>query len=356
MTVPGQPAARPEPQPVLSPLTGAAIFLVLSVMSGGEIQARDLLADLAGVQRSVGFRQPEGQLTCVAGVGSTVWDRLFDGPCPAELHPFRELAGPQHRAICTPGDLLFHIRAKHMDLCFEMATQIMNRFAGAVTTDDEIHGFRYFDERDLLGFVDGTENPGGHHAEEAVLIGADDPAFSGSSYVIVQKYIHDMAAWNALTTEEQELVMDRTKLTDIELPDDVKPARSHVALTTIYGPDSAQRQIVRDNMPFGSRGQDEFGTYFIGYAATPPVTQQMLVNMFIGNPPGSYDRILDFSTPVTGGLFFVPSAAFLDAPPAPPVTVAATGRAPESSPAQPATSSAADGSLRIGSLKDIPEA
>ena len=351
MTVPGQPAARPAPQPVLSPLTGAAIFLVLSVISGGETEARDLLADLAGVQRSVGFRLPEGQLTCVAGIGSAAWDRLFGGPRPAELHPFRELAGPRYRAVRTPGDLLFHIRAKHMDLCFETAAQIMNRLAGAVTVEDEVHGFRYFDERDLLGFVDGTENPGGHHAEEAVLIGGEDPAFNGGSYVIVQKYIHDMAAWNALTTEEQELVIGRTKLTNIELPDDVKPARSHVALTTIYGADGAQRQIVRDNMPFGSPGQGEFGTYFIGYAATPAVTEQMLVNMFIGSPPGSYDRILDFSTAVTGGLFFVPSAAFLDDPPAPPVAAAATGRAAGGSPAQPATSAAADGSLRIGSLK-----
>ena len=134
----------------------------------------------------------------------------------------------------------------------------------------------------------------------------------------MQKYLHDLAAWNALTVEEQEKAIGRTKLSDIEMPDDVKPANSHVALNTIVDPDGTERQILRDNMPFGEVGRGEFGTYFIGYAATPSVTEQMLANMFIGDPPGNYDRILDFSTAVTGCLFFVPSADFLDDLPDPP--------------------------------------
>jgi porphyrinogen peroxidase len=335
--------AKAIPQPVLSPLTGAAIFLVLSVNVGGEQAARDLLSDLAGLQRSVGVRIPEGTLTCVAGVSSGGWDRLFGGPRPAGLHPFRELAGAKHRAVATPGDLLFHIRAKHMDLCFELAAQLMDRLTGWVTVADEVFGFRYFDERDLLGFVDGTENPGGQAAADAVLVGAEDPPFAGGSYVIVQKYLHDMAAWNALPAEEQEKVIGRTKLSNIELPDDVKPADSHVALNTITGPGGEQRQILRDNMPFGSPGHGEYGTYFIGYAKTSAVTEQMLSNMFIGRPPGNYDRVLDFSTAVTSGLFFVPSASFLEDPLRPPA---------RSTPADPPSPS--DGSLRIGSLNRSP--
>jgi putative iron-dependent peroxidase len=334
---------------VLSPLTGAAIFLVLLVKPGGEQAARDLLPDVAGLQRSVGFRLPEGGLTCVAGVSSAGWDRMFGGNRPAELHPFRELAGPKYCAVATPGDLLFHIRAKHMDLCFELATHLMERLTGWVTVDDEVHGFRYFDERDLLGFVDGTENPTGRVAADAVLIGEEDPAFAGGSYVIVQKYLHDMRAWNALAVEEQERVIGRAKLSDIELPDEVKPGNSHVALTTVTGPGGEERQILRDNMPFGSVGRGEFGTYFIGYAATPGVTEQMLTNMFIGRPPGNYDRILDFSTPVTGGLYFVPSAAFLDDPPGPPDRAADAQQSPGYD-APPGTSPPPDGSLRIGSL------
>lgn len=327
-----------EPQPVVSPLTAAAIFLVVVMRPGGEDTVRDLLADVAGLQRSVGFRLPGGALQAVVAIGSDAWDRLFSGPRPAELHPFRELYGPRHRAPATPGDLLFHVRANRMDLCFEFAAQVMARLAGAATVADEVHGFRYFDERDLIGFVDGTESPGGAAGERAALVGSEDPEFAGGSYVIVQKYLHNFAAWKALTVEEQENVIGRTKLDDIELPDDLKPANSHVALNTVTGADGEERQIVRANMPFGDVGRGEFGTYFIGYAATASVTEEMLRNMFLGRPPGVTDRILDFSAAVTGGLFFAPSADFLDDLPDPP------GAQAPASPSRPA-------SLGIGSLK-----
>ena len=318
MTGSSESATGPVAQPVLSPLTGAAIFLIVTIDPGGEAAARALLADCAGLQRSVGFRIPDGGLSCVAGVGSAAWDRLFSGPRPAELHPFPEIVGARHRAMSTPGDLLFHIRAVQMDLCFELAGQIMDRLRGKVGVVEEIHGFKYFDERDLLGFVDGTENPSGQAAFDAVTVGSADRAFAGGSYVVVQKYLHDMAAWNALSTEDQEKAVGRYKLSDIEMPDDVKPADSHVALNTIEEPDGTQRQILRANMPFGEVGRGEFGTYYIAYAATPSVTELMLSHMFIGDPPGNYDRILDFSTAVTGTLFFVPSQDFLDDVPDPP--------------------------------------
>jgi porphyrinogen peroxidase len=312
------PAIGPATQPVLSPLTGAAIFLVVTIDPGGEATARDLLGDCAGLQRAVGFRIPDGELTCVAGVGSAAWDRLFSGPRPAELHPFPMIVGDKHRAVSTPGDLLFHIRATQMDLCFELAGQIMDRLRGTVTVVDEVHGFKYFDERDLLGFVDGTENPTGRVAHDAVIVADSDVTFAGGSYVIVQKYLHDLDAWNALPVEAQERVVGRTKLADIELPDNIKPSNSHVALNVITGPDGAELKILRDNMPFGNIGRSEFGTYYIAYANTPGITERMLNNMFIGNPPGNYDRILDFSTAVTGTLFFVPPQDFLDALPDPP--------------------------------------
>lgn len=311
------------PQAVLSPLTRAALFLVVTIDPGGESRVRALLSELSGVQRAVGFRAQEGRLSCVTGIGSQAWDRLFAGPRPVELHPFRELLGPVHHAVATPGDLLFHIRGQRPDLCFELGSQIIDRVRDVVTVRDEVHGFKYFDVRDLLGFVDGTENPVGPVARDAVLIGEEDPQYAGGSYVIVQKYLHDLQAWNALPIETQEMVVGRTKLSDIELDDAVKPADSHVALTTIVDPDGTERKILRDNMPFGEVGRGDFGTYFIGYARTPTVTERMLERMFLGDPPARHDRILDFSTPVTGTLFFVPSADVLDDPPDPP-TIAAT--------------------------------
>jgi putative iron-dependent peroxidase len=318
--MPGSPDPQigPAAQPVLSPLTGAAIFLVVTVDPGGEAIVRDLLADCAGLQRAVGFRIPDGGLTVVVGVGSAAWDRLFSGPRPAELHPFPQIVGEKHHAVTTPGDLLFHIRAAQMDLCFEVAGQIMDRLHGSATVVDEVHGFKYFDERDLLGFVDGTENPTGRAAFMAVTVDESDAAFAGGSYVHVQKYLHDLDAWNALPVEAQERVVGRSKLADIEMADDVKPSNSHVALNVITGPDGTELKILRDNMPFGNLSRREFGTYYIAYAKTPQVTERMLTNMFIGDPPGNYDRILDFSTAITGSLFFVPSQDFLDSMPDPP--------------------------------------
>ena len=313
-----QPDRQVVPQPVLSPLTSAAIFLVATIDPGGEPVARELLSDLPALQRAVGFRVPQLSLSCVVGIGSHAWDRLFGGPRPAELHPFRELTGAVHRAPSTPGDLLFHLRAGRLDPCFELASQIMDRLRGSVTVCDEVHGFKYFDVRDLLGFVDGTENPVGPAAGAAVLIGDEDPGFAGGSYVVVQKYLHDLQAWNALPVEAQERVIGRTKLSGIELDDAVQPPDSHVARTTIVDPDGTERQILRDNMPFGAVGWGEFGTYFIGYARTPTVTERMLERMFLGDRDASHDRILEFSTAVTGTLFFVPAAGFLDDLPDPP--------------------------------------
>jgi putative iron-dependent peroxidase len=227
-----------------------------------------------------------------------------------------------------------------MDLCFELAERLTSGLVGSAQVVDEVHGFRSFDERDLLGFVDGTENPEGGAASAAALIAGEDPTFAGGSYVVVQKYLHDLRAWDALAVEEQERVIGRSKLSDIELPDEVKPANSHVALNTIIADDGEQQQILRYNMPFGAVGAREFGTYFIGYARTPSVIEQMLTHMFIGKPPGNYDRILDFSTAVTGNLFFVPTADFLENPPPSPARASADGGAH------------AEGSLGIGSLRE----
>jgi putative iron-dependent peroxidase len=330
-------------------LTKAAIFLVAIIDDGGDDVVHDALADLSGLVRAVGFRTPAAQLSMVTSIGSNAWDRLFSGPRPAELHPFVEISGERHHAPSTPGDLLFHIKGESMDVCFELGGRVLAAMAGAVTVVDEVHGFRFFEQRDLLGFVDGTENPDGPDAVVASRIGDDDPDFAGGSYVHVQKYTHDMDAWNALSVNEQELVIGRSKLEDIEMDDAVKPANSHLALNVITDADGNELQIVRANMPFGTLGNGESGTYYIAYAADPAVSERMLRNMFIGDPPGNTDRILDFSTAVTGTMFFVPTADFLDDPPPLP-----DGEAETASPT-PALVPTTNGSLSIGSLKGQPQ-
>ena len=303
-----------EPQSIDAPLSRYAVFLVVNIAEGDAALAtvRDVLGDPGALVRTVGFRDLDAKLSCNIGIGSAAWDRLGITPRPAQLRPFAAIQGAAHDAPSTPGDLLFHIRAERDDLCFEFEKLLLEKLGDAVTVVDEVHGFRYFEARDLLGFVDGTENPTGRAMLDSALVGAEDAAFTGGSYVVVQKYLHDLAKWAALGTSEQEAIIGRTKAdnVELELPDGARP--SHKDLNTITDPDGTEHDILRDNMPFGRPGRAEFGTYFIGYAGQLWVIERMLQRMFQGAPPGQYDRILDVSTAATGTTFFVPTMAVLE--------------------------------------------
>ncbi len=302
-----------EPQRVDAPLSQSAVFLVVTIAPGDEAmgRVRSVIADIGALVRTVGFRDLSGHLSCNVGIGATAWDRLGQEQRPAQLHAFPEIVGAAHTAVSTPGDLLFHIRAERGDLCFELEKLLLDALGDDVTVVDEVHGFRYFDARDLLGFVDGTENPTGFAIQEAALIGDEEPAFSGGAYLVVQKYLHDLRAWNALSVAEQEAIIGRTKVDNVER-EDAQGRKSHRTLNTIVGADGDERAILRDNMPFGRPGQGEFGTYFIGYARDLAVIEEMLRHMFVGDPAGEYDHILDYSKAVTGATFFVPSRELLE--------------------------------------------
>lgn len=303
-------------QPVDAPLTASATFLVLSIKNSDDdaLQTvRSTLAGIASLSKNVAIRDPSAGFACTTALGSNVWDRLTGLPRPSELHPFREIKGKRHVAVSTPGDLLFHIRSERQDLCFEFERQLLDQLGDVVEVVDETKGFRYFDVRDLLGFVDGTANPVGPDMQPAVLVAQEDDAqHVGGSYIVIQKYLHDLKAWKTLSTEQQEAIIGRTKIDNIELDDaDADQQKAHKTLTTIEDEDGNEQSILRDNMPFGSPGAGEFGTYFIGYSRRLWVIERMLENMFIGNPPGLHDRILDFSRPVTGTTFFAPAASVL---------------------------------------------
>ena len=331
------------PQQVDAPLTSSAIFLVLEVaeQEGAIDTVRGALADLDGLVKTVGFRDLQARLSCVVGIGSRIWADLTGTPRPAELHPFRELSGAVHTAVSTSGDLLFHIRSERQDLCFELERLLLEALGSSVVVADEVAGFRYLETRDLLGFVDGTANPVGPDLPDSTIVGDEDSAFSGGSYVVVQKYLHSLSAWQALGTEDQEEIIGRRKADGVELDDAVSGQKSHKTLATIED-DAGEHDILRDNMPFGRPGSAEFGTYFIGYTRHLWVIERMLERMFIGAPAGLHDRILDFSTPQTGTTFFAPPATML----------AALDEAPDADQAgeQP-PSPTPDPSLRIGSLK-----
>jgi putative iron-dependent peroxidase len=291
------------------------IFTVWKFKENLEIKSifEKLCALVANLNHSFTIRVPDGHVSCVMGIGHDAWLRLsLPIPLPKELKNFEPISGSKHKAVATPGDLHFHLRGTNMSVCFDMLTAITEILYPVADCLEEIQGFRYWDGRSILGFVDGTENPVGNERMRFALVGDEDPIYKGGSYLFVQKYLHDMRGWTKLPIEEQEKVIGRYKMSDIEMSNSVKPNNSHTALTALEDQEGNELKIVRDNMPFGRPSKNEMGTYFIAYANTFSTTYKMLERMFIGVPQGNYDRILDFSTAYTGSLFFVPSMNILE--------------------------------------------
>jgi len=340
----------PEPQNVLDYRGDNTIFLVWNFKKDQNVEAvfQRICALVINLNNSGDTRFPDSGATCVMGIGYDAWLRLgLPAPLPKELENFEPIIGDKHTAVSTRGDLHFHIKGSTSSICYDMAATLSQILDPVAVSVEEVHGFRYWDGRSILGFVDGTENPKGDKRAFFGLVGDDDPAYKGGSYLFVQKYVHDLKAFKALSVEDQEKVFGRSKENDVEMPDDLKPSNSHIALTNV-GDDL---KIIRDNLPFGNMSTNEMGTYFIAYASTFSTVKKMLDNMFIGSPKGNYDRLLDFSTPKTGTLFFVPSSSFLknvaSGAPALEAVPDANEPARETAPRM----SSGNGSLSIGSLK-----
>jgi putative iron-dependent peroxidase len=302
---------KPDSQNVTDYTNNNTIFMVWNFKDNLEVKDvfNRLCKLVINLNNSANVRFPVSRASCVMGIGHDAWLRLnLPAPLPKELRNFVPVIGEKHVAVSSKGDLHLHIRADNESICYDMAYAIADILDPVAICTEEIHGFRYWDSRSILGFVDGTENPHGPDREYFATVGDDHPGYKGGSYLFVQKYIHDLSAWKGLSTEDQEKVIGRYKSNDIEMADEVKPSNSHIALANV-GDDF---KIVRDNMPFGNMSTNEMGTYFIAYASTFTTVQKMLNNMFIGSPAGNYDRILDFSTAKTGSLYFVPTFNMLD--------------------------------------------
>jgi len=339
------------PQSVLDYHGTNTIFLVWNFKENMVVNEafRRVCALVINLNHSGYIRFPDTGASCVMGIGHDAWTLLdLPEPLPKELNNFLPVIGEKHTAVATKGDLHFHLRGSDRSICYDMASAITNVLQPVADCVEEVHGFRYWDGRSILGFVDGTENPEGDERAYFGLVNDDDPAYKGGSYVFVQKYIHDLDSFRALPVVEQEKVFGRYKQSDVEMPDDVKPQNSHSAVANI-GDDF---KIIRDNMPFGNIATNEMGTYFIAYASTFSTVNNMLISMFIGNPTGNYDRLLDFSTAKTGSLFFVPTLDMLDSfSSGGSDAQAADTAAVITKDKEIAETQTNDGSLGIGSLK-----
>lgn len=301
----------PQPQGGLLPDGNShALFLTLRLTDSTDNadKIRRALAAVPALTAELAEAEPAARLRSVVAIGSRAWDALWPGARPARLRAFTALRDGTRSAPATAADILLHLRGERHDLNFELARRLLAAFGPAVDVVEEVHGFRYLDSRDLTGFVDGTENPTGAHRAEVALVGAEDDAFAGGSYVAVQRYIHDLAAWQALPVPAQEAIIARTKQDDVEFAAADKPPTAHIKRVSIKQ-DGASVEILRHSMPYGTTG--EAGLYFIAYAASPDNFDSMLAAMVVADEDGHYDHLLDYSHAVTGASFFAPSLDFL---------------------------------------------
>lgn len=259
------------------------------------------------ITRSLRIRDNKGNLKVALGFSNNAWDYLFpDAPKPKELETYQTLTGPKYQMPASKGDLFLHIRANDEAAVYEFMSQAMLFLRDITTVVDETKGFRYFEGRAIIGFIDGTENPQVEDAAGYAIIGDEDPYFENCSYAFAQKWRHQMDIWNKLTTETQEKAVGRKKFSDLELDDGEKFSNAHnvASQAKING---VEQKIVRMNVPYSDPASGNTGTYFIGYSRYWKVTKTMLQNMLDKN-----DYLLSFSDILSGQLFFIPSRPLLD--------------------------------------------
>ncbi|MDY3124336.1 MAG: Dyp-type peroxidase [[Actinobacillus] rossii] len=243
---------------------------------------------------------PDAHLGATVAFSDRVWKQLSPASSAPELKSFVTLGKGNLIAPATQYDLLVHIQSNRPDVNFTLAQAAVKSFQSAVEIQQEIHGFRWVEDRDLTGFIDGTENPKAQARAEVGLIANGEDA--DGSYVFTQRWEHDLPKWEKLSVEKQENVIGRTKTDSVELEE--VPETSHVGRTDVKE-NGKGLKILRQSLPYGT-ASGTHGLFFIAYCATLHNIEQQLLSMF-GELDGKTDRLLGFTKPVTGAYYFVPS-------------------------------------------------
>lgn len=282
---------------------------------GRGTETARLACGLRRVLAEVSELDPAARLDGTLAFGERLMDGAFPGGRPAGFTAFEPVVGPHHSAPATGGDLALHVSSERVDLNIEVALRARRWLGDATRLQEEVHGYRYLDSRDLTGFIDGTENPGPEDRAEVALVRDDDPEFAGGSHVFVQRWIHDLDSWRDLFKEEQERVIGRTLETSEELPDEERPDTAHISRVVVEE-DGGELEIWRKSFPYGDSTRN--GLQFLSFSASSHPIQAMLSRMFgvdgSEGPTGPIeDALLRFTRPVSGACFFAPSATLLDA-------------------------------------------
>ncbi|WP_137597639.1 Dyp-type peroxidase [Paucilactobacillus kaifaensis] len=290
-------------------------FTVLKLKRENPVADRAAIREFAdrsqAIIRSLRIRDShlaaDSGLKVAFGFSNNAWDYLFpNAPKPKELETYTGLTGGQYEMPATPGDIFFHIRANNEAVVYEAQTQFRRFLSDITDVVDETKGFRYFEGRAIIGFIDGTEAPAVEDAADYAIVGDEDPQFINGSYAFAQKWHHNMDFWEHLKTEEQEKAVGREKFTDLELDDDDKYHNAHNVSSKIEV-DGEEQKIIRMNVPYSDPASGNTGTYFMGYSRHWKVTKLMLQQML-----DTSDFLLTFSSILSGQLFFIPSRKLLE--------------------------------------------
>lgn len=287
------------------------VFVVLRLKRENQAETQEGIQEFVdrtqAINRSMKIRQPEANLRVAYGFSSEGWDYLFPtAPKPRELTTFEGVSGPNSSMPASEGDIFLHVRAENAAVLYELLTQYMQFLSPFADVIDETKGFRYFEGRAIIGYIDGTEAPQVEDAAPYALVGEEDEFFMDGSYAFPQKWEHDMDFWRKMSVEKQDKAVGREKFSDLELADEDKAPNAHnIASKTEV--DGVEQKIIRMNVPFSDPAGGATGTYFIGYSRYWEVTKGMLQQMVDMD-----DFLLSFSTIQSGQLYFIPSRPLLD--------------------------------------------
>ncbi|MDO6562929.1 Dyp-type peroxidase [Amphritea sp. 1_MG-2023] len=289
-----------------------AQFITLNIVRSAAAVAhlRQVLAEIPATEAQFRQQYPEADLHITVAIGSEYWDQLSPTQRPAELSAFPACSNGAINAPHTPVDLLLHIRSERHDLNYQASVMLTQRLGSDASLVEEMHGFRYLEMRDLTGFVDGTENPQGEDRIGVAVVGDDDPDFAGGSYLHLQRYEHDLEAWNNISVKQQEDIFGRTKADNQEYASADKAAFAHTKRTSLKDAEGRSIEILRHSMPYGDLSQR--GLMFIAYGCSPEPFTKMLESMIIGDGEGHHDHLMDYTQALTGQAFFAPSVAWLE--------------------------------------------
>lgn len=292
---------------ILPAMSASALFLTLDIArdEGAIESVQKALAALPDLTTELGKIDASAGLVSAVSVGPGVWEMLMGSATPQELALFRARVDGRNKAPSTPADVFLHIRSERPDMNLELARAFLAAGEGAFELVEEVDGFRYLDNRDMTGFVDGTNNPDGDERAEVALVGDEDAAHAGGSYVLTQLFEHELDRWNQMNQQDQEKCMGRTKDTDVELKGDAKPDSSHLSRVEIEGDDGDELEILRHSMPIGD--SELSGLMFIAYCAHRETFDLMLDSQYDASRSGVHDNLMDFTRARSGAFFFAPS-------------------------------------------------